>query len=69
MVKFLCIIEVEGTTTVAGAQRKLDAFREATLPAQDWGLTIMRARVGELGLHDTGAMGIVASADIKFGQR
>ena len=48
-VKFPAWIEVEVEVDVAApevaaqaAQDKLDRFREATLPAQEWGVTIWR---------------------------
>lgn len=57
-VKFLMSAEIEISdrrslergTFVDEAQAKLDAFREATLPRMNYGITLFRTRAGEPGL-------------------
>ena len=52
LVKFLTVveIEVEAETHAAAeaAQEKLDAFREATLPSENYGVTPYRATPDDL---------------------
>lgn len=46
MIRLVCIAEIEDATTIEDAQAKLDAFREAVLPSQEYGLTLYRATEG-----------------------
>jgi hypothetical protein len=52
LVKFLTVVEIEIRsdmhTAANKAQAKLDAFREATLPLDNYGLTIYRATQDDL---------------------
>lgn len=43
MIRLVCIVEIEDADTIEDAERRLDAFRESILPAQEHGLTIHRA--------------------------
>ena len=49
-VKMLLVaeMEVEGEEPVQEAQDKLDEFREATKPSQEYGITLSRAQLPEL---------------------
>jgi hypothetical protein len=51
-VRFLTVTEIEvdweGAAAVEEAQAKLDAFREATQPSQNYGVTLYRATPEDL---------------------
>jgi hypothetical protein len=53
LVKFLTVVEIEVDTgeeydPAEEAQLKLDAFREATLPSENYGVTLYRATPEDL---------------------
>jgi hypothetical protein len=52
LVKFLTVVEIEVNSedyaAVEDAQAKLDAFREATLPSENYGVTLYRATPDDL---------------------
>jgi hypothetical protein len=52
LVKFLTVVEIEVNSeeysSVEFAQAKLDAFREATLPSENYGVTLYRATPEDL---------------------
>jgi hypothetical protein len=51
LVKFLAIVEIEvrsATCAIQHAQAVLDAFREVTLPSEDYGVTLYRASPDDL---------------------
>ncbi len=52
LVKFLTVVEIEVDSAmdaaVAEAQATLDAFREATLPSQNYGVNLYRATPDDL---------------------
>ncbi len=52
LVKFLTIVEIEVDSEIhvaeEEAQTRLDAFREATLPSENYGVTLYRATPDDL---------------------
>jgi len=52
VVKFLTVVEIEVDSemhaAVEDAQARLDAFREATLPSENYGVTLYRATPADL---------------------